>query len=419
MSTASPALPAVEPARPEKLSVIWHEDPDEVSITKTGGRGPGCFLALWLTGWTVGCVALAAGILSQPSIGLFLFAIPFWAAWLAAASFLTWLWFGKETLILQRDRALFLRTAFITLKQRDIPIDEIRGFRECRSSHTENDEHLWGIEMTTLGQPLQFAFRLPDNEREWLVFQLNRFLEQGAGRPVEVEAPPSPVEPFERATAPAGSSSLSDSPVLTLENTADDPPSDTRWARLDQLNTLLFHERGKLEWGPLLGLLFINAFWNGVVSVFVMVLWGGMPVDAAPEGWAWWGMFVFLIPFEVIGLAMLAGLVMALLEPVRRTEWRFEKSQIQTRTARLGLGRTRTWPVTQLDRLVRRPSEIKSARKGVRTIGRDGGDAAGTCDLVFVTSDNTELCSIKSLTEGEARWMAHAILTHRWSWFPE
>ncbi len=48
--------------------------------------------------------------------------------------------------------------------------------------------------------------------------------------------------------------------------------------------------------GAVAGLLFINAFWNGIVLVFVLALCGLMPMDDGPEGWEWWGMFVFLIP---------------------------------------------------------------------------------------------------------------------------
>src|SRR5262249_36595353 len=79
--------------------------------------------------------------------------------------------------------AMFMRTAVIRLTSRVVPRREVQGFRECRSNYTENDVHLWGIEMLTLGKPVRFAFRLPDGERAWLIYQLNRFLQ--ASGPVE------------------------------------------------------------------------------------------------------------------------------------------------------------------------------------------------------------------------------------------
>ena len=53
-----------------------------------------------------------------------------------------------------------------------------------------------------------------------------------------------------------------------------------------------------------------------------------------PQGVEWWGMFIFLIPFEVVGLVMLLALLGALLEPVRRTTWGFSRNSIKRSRAR-------------------------------------------------------------------------------------
>src|SRR5438105_1520346 len=165
-----PALSAASrgPARPDRLTVDFYEEPDTLVIHKRHGGGPSVFLLLWLIAWTVGCVALLVHVLKEPSLGMFAFALPFWASWLFVAGLLVWMIFGKETLFLDRDEAIFRRTAFIRLSSRIVPRKEVQSFQECRSSHRENNEYLWGIEMVTLGKPLRFAFRLPDRERAWL-----------------------------------------------------------------------------------------------------------------------------------------------------------------------------------------------------------------------------------------------------------
>ena len=37
--------------------------------------------------------------------------------------------------------------------------------------------------------------------------------------------------------------------------------------------------------------------------------------------------------------------------------------------------------------------------------------------LAFVSNDNADLCDFGNLTEGEARWMAHIVLSRRPKWF--
>lgn len=55
------------------------------------------------------------------------------------------------------------------------------------------------------------------------------------------------------------------------------------------------------RWKSVLLLLGLNLFWNGITSVFLQeALWGNAGIQ--------WGLMLFLIPFELIGLALLAGL---------------------------------------------------------------------------------------------------------------
>jgi hypothetical protein len=417
--TEQDAIPG--PARPEKLTVDFFQQPDGLAIHKKRGGGPRVFLSLWLLGWTVGCVVLFIVVLNEPKIGTFAFAVPFWASWLFVAALLTWMYFGKETLLLQRDQALFLRSALVKLSSRVVPRAEIQGFRECQSSHTENDEHLWGIEMVTLGKPVRFAFRLPDRERAWLIHQLNGFL--ATTGPVALMA-----EPPRGASLPTTSagtddddadddSPTADCTLLNRENTLADPPSDCDWQFSQDYDTFSFTQRGYWSLSAVGFLLFVNAFWNGIVSVFLMVLFGLMPGDAAPQGAEWWGLFVFLIPFEAVGLAMFVALIVMLLEPFRRTIWRFERHSIVHQVRWPVYRRTRSWAVDNLDRLELRGGEASSGKARKRSGVRSMQSNEGSFDLAFIANDNVDLCVISDLSEGEARWMAHVVLDQRARWF--
>jgi hypothetical protein len=401
------------PARPERLTVEFYEEPDTVVVHKRRGGGPWAFLLLWLLGWTVGCVLLLVQILKEPSLGMFAFAVPFWASWLLVAGLLVWMLFGKETLFLDRDEAIFRRTAFIRLSEIIVPRKEVQGFRECRSNHSENDKYLWGIEMVTLGKPVRFAFRLPDRERAWLIHQLNRFLEaSGPDAPRQFLRPPPTIA---RNASSHESSFSKRAPVapelLTFESTLAEPPTDCSWHLTEDSDAFALGQKGRLNIAALAILLFLNAFWNGIVSVFVMVLFGLMPINNAPQGWQWWGLFVFLIPFEAIGLVIFGALGFVVLEPWRRTAWRFDWDRIVRQTRWPVYCYTRAWQVLHLDRL-----ELRR-RRGSNSSAPTDLTGEMPFELAFVTSDNVDLCDIRKLTEGEARWLARIVLERRRNWF--
>lgn len=391
-----------EPAQPAELTTEFAQHASGFVFQKNRGGGPGCFLLLWLTGWTVGCVVLVGVAFQDPS--MLLFATPFWAAWIAAACFLIWIYFGKEVLVLKSDKALFLRQAIITLSTREVPREEVRSFRECRSKHQENDEYLWGIEMKTLGKPVRFAFRLPGRERAWLIYQMNQSLEASNEQLITVGA--------ERETGrPA---SVMTNIGLMPEHTLDEPPSDCTWSRKEGPEPA-FSQRGAISYSALFGLLFINAFWNGIVSVFVVALFGGMQVDGVPEGAGWWGMFVFLIPFEVIGLGMFAALVLVLAEPFRTTRWLFERYRISRFSKWPMVARSKQWELAGLGRIELRGAG-KEQNRPMSSLNLPSPDQ-GDFKLAFVTGDNRDLCYMDGLSKGEALWIAGVLLREREDWF--
>ena len=395
----------IVPPRPDKLSIDLIETPKSLTIVKRrGAGGGGCFLLLWLTGWTVGCVFLAGQVIADPNLGMLAFAIPFWASWFAVASFLIWIWFGKEMFQAHTMGVSFERYAWIRLSARETPRKEILGFEQCRSHHTENDRYLYGIEMKTQGKPLRFLFDLPDNERRWLVFKLNEFFslrEESitADVPMELASPQQQSE------------------VLTVDNTLVQPPSSNRWTKITDFDALRFRRRGKFSWGAFFGLLFINLFWNGIVSVFILALFGFMPGggNGMPQGIGWWGIFVFLIPFEVIGFVMLFGFVSNLLEPLHTITWSFESNSIHRQSKWPFLNLQKRWEIDSLDRIeLRAEDEDRSSNK--MTVSFETGSSF---KLVCVNQENQEVCTLDELTQGEAKWIAHHFIKYRSNWFPQ
>jgi hypothetical protein len=388
--------------------------------------GGGFFMLLWLTGWTVGCVALGNMVLKDPKLISILFAIPFWASWVFVFCAMLRAFFCREYFMLNDGGAAFIRRVIVPIKTRLVPLEEIKSFHDGIARRDSESGHIaLGVEMRTLGRPLSFAAGVTKAECDWLIDQLNECLHELRGDVNDSEQEiATPDEPDANKAADAdaneedGDDSLVDDPrALSLASTPREPPSDCRWERIDDIDSTSFVQRGRLAWGSLGGLLFVTLFWNGVVSVFIGCLCGFMPGNG-PQGVEWWGLFVFLIPFEVIGLCILAAFLFQLFEPFRRTRWSFDRQSIVCRSTWFGLGPRWVYPVKPLSRLelqqvARSKSPSRSKSSDLADLVNEGANRS----LVFIDGENTEFCSIKRLTEGEARWIGDFILRERPFWF--
>ena len=194
-------------------------------------------------------------------------------------------------------------------------------------------------------------------------------------------------------------------------------PSDCRWQRIDEIDSTAFLQRGRILWGMLGGFLFATLFCNGIVSVFVLNLWGFMPGDQQPKGGEWWFLFFFLIPFEVVGLCIFLGLFYQLFEPFRRTRWKFDKQNIECHWTWFGIGPRWLYPVKPLDRLEMPAARKKSSQNEKSNDLVDMLNEGANRSLSFVDRENVELVAVKRLTEGEARWIGDFILRERPYWF--
>lgn len=402
------------PTRPQRVKVDFERNGEHLHLSyRRREWAGGTFMLLWLTAWTVGCVFLAEMVIKDPTLFHFMFAIPFWASWIFVFFQVLKSFTQREEFTLDSNGAAFIRRVLFPLCTRTVPLAEIQRFSPCHKiRNSEQGTWEFGTEMQTSGQPLEFAFGLDVQERSWLQRELNAHLSQLNHVP---EATRDEADPEDAEFSQKTDRQKHRTEVLSPASEPVAPPTDCRWSRDDEFNAIVFRERGKLSRQAVAGLLFINCFWNGGVGVFVLGLLGiGPPM---PQGAMWWGMLVFLIPFEAIGLAMLAALLLAVLEPIRTTTWRFDVGSVQQSLTWLGIGRTWTYPVDSLERielrhnesadLPRNPLDVRNALRTIRA-----GSAA--FEVGLVGTDATDACSIRDLTEGEARWMADILLRERW-----
>jgi hypothetical protein len=396
MNDATEPRPA-QPLRPRVKIDQWGE-----SLRLSYRRrewGVGCFLIFWLIGWTVGCVFLAGLVIREPEPVHFLFAVPFWASWFFVFALLLKMFCQREEFSLGPAGATFSRRVFAEIKCRETPLREIKRFgifERVVDSETGRTES--GIEMETLGLSLEFAAGLAQPELLWLQDLLQRQLADLC-ESLHIEPPAD------------DSASQSDD---RIDSDPSDSPSDCSWHREDDFDTVTFRQSGRLSLPAAGFLLFINLFWNGILSVFLCLLCGVM--DDAPQGAEWWGLFFFLIPFEAIGFAMLTGLLLVVLEPMRRTSWQIGRSNITCRLTWFGIGPSWYYTIERLDRIQVENKEAKKQHR-VNQVTVPWKSSGATFRLSFVDKSNREVCSIDGLTEGESQWMANIIRQERLIWF--
>lgn len=395
---------SIAPVMPAKLRGTYDVTPQGMTVRYHPRAGAVGFLIIWLIGWTVGCVLLAYKVFVDQEWMTIIFAIPFWSSWLVVFSLIVGGLTRRQRLEVDAEGLRYIDRAVVTLKNRRVPRDEFRKFVVTRRKSNSNDNRSkTGLEVRTSGKPLFMFQNMPDAELRWLSYQLSQLIE-------------SPAE--KTADAPrARSDALGPRPqTLAISDQEAEPPSDSSWELVRDFQSLKFVQRGRWSWSGVLGLLFICAFWNGIVAVFVGGLLGLTP-DMNMQGGQWWMLFFFLIPFEVIGLVMLAALVFAVLEPVRRKAWQFEPGHVSYQYTWLGLGRRRAYPFESLERIDLGRRRGVLAQFGVKETAQDARESDAPYALTLVQPDNIELCTLDALTEGEARWIADTVMREWPEWF--
>ncbi len=396
------------PVRPARLSVAAEQTSEGLVLSRRNAEwGAGIFMLLWLIGWTVGCVALAVMVRKEPTLFHLLFAVPFWASWIFVFVMVLKSFLQRDRLVLNDNGVLFQRRVLVVIQERFVHFDEVREFGTYCLADSENG-HREGLELTTWGQPLRLFDGLSVEEITWLRHSLNEMLSKLRDHRDNGDEDGQTAVNSESVQAWRAEQ-------LAAADREFRPPTDSRWQRADSAGSVMFLQRGRLAWSELFGLLFLNAFWNGVVGVFILDLFGGAP---QLDGLGWWGLFVFLIPFEAIGLMLAVGLLFAIIEPLRRSCWDFRDGTIVHYTKWCGLGPVRRYDFDRLQRVELRTRKDESEsgsfeKMPAQFMLQDEEPFV----LTFVNRHNVEICSISSLTEGEARWMADVVLREQPDWF--
>lgn len=383
------------PIKPARLRVKLEESDQRLAVHYRKRRwGGAVFISLWLCGWTVGCLFLAYQVWTKPEVFLLVFAVPFWASWLFVAGLLVSMLLQKEELVLDESGAVLTKSLLVPVSRRFVPLTELKCFEAAFIPSMDSDSApVNHIKVVTMGQPLEAFAELSHDERSWLVWRLNQQLNT-----LNIKTGNDP------ETQSIGR-------VQTVE-----PPSDNSWNLIDDYDSISFVQRGRLHLSAVMGALFVIVFWNGIVSVFIMVLLGVAPGGPEKFRVEWWGLFVFLIPFEAIGLLFACGFLLTLLEPIRRTMWRFERYEIRYYYGWFGVGRRRLYDNTAiaeviLDRDDPNAKNVTAQKPLVRPT------STGSSRLRFVDDQNTEIVSIGGLTEGEALWMMDNLRGQHPDWF--
>lgn len=402
MSTVAVATPA----RPRHFKSKFEKTDDRLRVTwrKTSWVLV-AFLSLWLTAWTVGCVFLVNAAIQERTLHIVLVCIPFLASWLFVFAMIFLSVTYREDLALDGEGAEVARRVLSWNRRRLIPLHEIFGFETCEKVVDRKDGRLeYGVQMRTLGKPVEFGYGMPDGERQWLIWRFQEHLES-LHQTARYQVPGSALIP----AAVSEGNAVSSVEILTVTSERPTSPSDCRWRRVDERDAIAFVQRGQWQPGAVSMLLLLNAFWNGIVSLFIRQLVIGQAGDFG--GFGWWGLFVFLIPFETIGLGMLFVLLLALFEPARTTAWEFADRCVRYRVQWFGIGPIRRYQIDWIDRLELREVDARATRRLGSWLD------FSPHELALVDSTNTDVAVIDNLTEGEARWIADAIQREFGNWF--
>lgn len=422
-SSQLPQTAPTAPARPDRLKIHFVETGDRLAFTYCHRPwSVATFLIVWLVFWTVTCIFLTRQVVQEPSREHLLLAIPFWSSWLFALCVLVKMLVGVEYFAIDASGIRFVEHVLMPVRRRQIPLEEIRQIKTCsKVVDNESGSVELGLEVQSLGRTLRFAWGLPAGERQWLQHQLNECLNALRERPLEQRKPagsPLAAEPeTQQSVTLVSREDLSWRDFRASNPTEVPPPGDCRWQRSGDLGVLCFTQRGRFHLSGFFVLLFLNAFWNGIVLIFLGSLFAANRLGKG-GGLLGWAELVFLIPFGAVGLVMLLTLVATGIDPLRRTSWRFSDTSIECRVQWLGLGPVRRYELDGLARIELTPDR-RDEDRGPTSVSTIQGAENATWRLIFVGRDDVELCTMPRLTEGEARWIADTVAHQRGGWFDE
>ena len=368
------------PTRPRFSSIKVVETEDSLVLRWVTLSPAFVFLAFFFVGSALGIAGLVWALSSIQEPLLLLVGVPLWIFWVCLGGVAAKRIEAYTRLTLSPQGLVVEKHGVASTSTQRVPLSELRRVRVRKFRSGGDAPDTIGIEILTVGRSYTFGFALETLERDWIAYRMEQMLE-------ELQQPNARDE-------------REDDP-LDCRNC--EPPGDSKWD-LDPDSTMLaFRQIGRRHTGRLFSVTIANLTWNGGVSVFLGMLLGLFPSEHRVRSFEWWGLFLFMIPFEVMGLILLYGFVNELLEPLRVTRWIFRDGSIDHGTTRLGLPLGLRC-VFQADGM--RNAAVRGDLGPLKWPWAGDAPAEGeNFGLLLIDADNREICSIRQLTLGEARWM--------------
>jgi hypothetical protein len=324
------------------------------------------FLLFWWVSWSIGCTFIVERTIRYPDLEAILFAVPILDAWFFVLLVLGLAVFGRTYVRLGPGGLEQGWTVLGWRGKRNVALDEIKGVTEYErvvDSETGRTEH--GIKIATLGRSIRFGVGSDAEERPWLVELLEERLRTLTSRS------PAVLEPVR--------------------------PSDSEFTLRREGDRMVFIRDFPSCRGAIAAMTFLNLFWNGLIANFLLQL--ARHFD--------WFVFLFLIPFEVVGIFLVVAWLSALTLPWQRWEWSFDPTTITARVSIWGFGHTRHYDALCLDQIERRNGTQCRRWLPPRVLTEDPEDRSFS--LGIVDGDGRDIFAIVDLTKGEARWIEYEL----------
>ncbi len=338
------------------------------------------FLTVWLFGWAAGSAAFTFHFAAQPSLlGGWLVATA-WSGWVVVALVTPEFW-RSERLILNADGLCFELKTILRHVQQQIPLCELKRF--YLRAYFVRPKPYW-VEIRSLEMPVRFAEGYASRaDYALLVQELNRHL-------ARIQAAATAAESPERR------------------------PTDCRWTMTRDDEGMTLENRGHFSRSWLLSepqALVICFFFVTLPSLGCWAAWGGLRQEGFSIGGVLLAAVATLLALVFASVGAF-GAVASLLEPWRRSSWRFTVGEVVS---------SRGWGVCRWQRryLVtgplrmrvesettdESPAALDAAASGERPLL----GPASLFRLIFQENEGKRLCAVKGLSEGEARWMAQLL----------
>ncbi len=375
------------------------------ALTTLTGLGTCAFLGVWLSFWTIGCVLLLLKALDGEAF-FWLFGIPFWTAEIFVGYQLLKLFLFRAKMVLNFEGLTYTETG-LRPKNIFIPRDELSKFLLNSAKETEENVGLCVEVRRKNGSKmvLEATRGISAKTIEWIVREGNAFLKRQNGLSASFAAQSlnfetnlnvnSKADSYTNSNMNLNADSDSDTESQVLEEflisdriTYADQPFESDWTRVEQFAPFEVYRYEKFSRSKFFQTLVFFLFWNGVVSIFVLNLWGFLPYENPPAGWVWWFMFVFLLPFEFIGVVLTCALVRTTAARWVRISWTFERNEIRNAEQVLCFKFRKKWDVSDVCK--------------IQICGEPEN-----CELEFLDSDDEILCCWDSLKLRDARWLAY------------